>query len=99
MVDHTIIIYYVSRNFVPNLSQVLQLGHTVSANSVSLDGLVHPTVQLRPADVQLVTQSVDGIVFPPHDGHLKDPALLVGQDRQATVHLPHLPLNQLMVDG
>lgn len=52
---HTIIIHYVSRYFVPNLSQVLQLGHTVSANSVSLDGLVHPAVQLRPADVQLVT--------------------------------------------
>ena len=49
------IIYYVSRNFVPHLSQVLQLGHTVSANGVSLDGLVHPTVQFRPADVQLVT--------------------------------------------
>lgn len=49
------IIHYVSRNFVPHLSQVLQLGHTVSANGVSLDGLVHPTVQLRPADVQLVT--------------------------------------------
>ena len=30
------IIHYVSRNFVPNLSQVLQLCHTVSANSVSL---------------------------------------------------------------
>lgn len=49
------IIYYVSSNFVPNLSQDLQLGHTVSANGVSLDGLVHPAVQLRPADVQLVT--------------------------------------------
>ena len=55
VVDHTIIIHYVSRNFVPHLSQVLQLGHTVSANGVSLDGLVHPAVQLRPADVQLVT--------------------------------------------
>lgn len=53
--DHTIIIHYVMCNFVPHLSQVLQLGHTVSANSVSLDGLVHPAVQLRPADVQLVT--------------------------------------------
>ena len=49
------IIHYVSRNFVPNLSQVLQLGHTVSTNGVSLDCLVHPTVQLRPADVQLIT--------------------------------------------
>ena len=52
---YTISIHYVRRYFVPNLSQVLQLGHTVSANGVSLDGLVHPTVQLRPADVQLVT--------------------------------------------
>ena len=52
---HDIIIHYVMRYFVPNLSQVLQLCHTVSANSVSLDGLVHPTVQLRPADVQLLT--------------------------------------------
>ena len=52
---HTIIIHYVRRYFVPNLSQVLQLGHTVSANGVSLDCLVHPTVQLRPADVHLVT--------------------------------------------
>ncbi len=52
---HDISIHYVRRYFVPNLSQVLQLGHTVSANSVSLDGLVHPAVQLRPADVQLVT--------------------------------------------
>ena len=48
---HDIIIHYVMRYFVPNLSQVLQLGHTVSANGVSLDGLVHPAVQLRPADV------------------------------------------------
>lgn len=52
---HDISIHYVRRYFVPNLSQVLQLGHTVSANGVSLDGLVHPAVQLRPADVQLVT--------------------------------------------
>ena len=52
---HGISIHYVRRYFVPNLSQVLQLGHTVSANGVSLDCLVHPTVQLRPADVQLVT--------------------------------------------
>lgn len=33
---HDISIHYVRRYFVPNLSQVLQLGHTVSANSVSL---------------------------------------------------------------
>ena len=52
---HDIIIHYVMRYFVPNLSQVLQLCHTVSANSISLDCLVHPAVQLRPADVQLVT--------------------------------------------
>lgn len=52
--DHTVIIHYVMSNFVPNLSQVLQLGHAVSANGISLDGLVHPAVQLRPADVQLV---------------------------------------------
>ena len=52
---HDISIHYVRRYFVPNLSQVLQLGHPVSANSVSLDGLVHPAVQLRPADVQIVT--------------------------------------------
>lgn len=33
---HDIIIHYVMRYFVPNLSQVLQLCHTVSANSISL---------------------------------------------------------------
>ena len=52
---HTIIIHYVRHYFVPNFSQVLQLCYTVSANGVSLDCLVHPAVQLRPADVQLIT--------------------------------------------
>lgn len=33
---YDIIIHYVMRYFVPNLSQVLQLCHTVSANSISL---------------------------------------------------------------
>ena len=33
---HGIIIHYVRRYFVPNLSQVLQLCHPVSANSISL---------------------------------------------------------------
>ena len=55
---HDISIHYVRRYFVQNLSQVLQLGHAVPANGISLDGLVHSAVQLRPADVQLVTQSV-----------------------------------------
>ena len=99
MFDHTIIIHYVARYFVPNLSQVLQLGHTVSANSVSPERFIFSAVQLRFTDVQLVAQSVDGVVLSTHNSNLKDPALLVGKHRKPSLHLAHLPFNQLMVGG
>lgn len=53
--DHTISIAWISDLFVSDLSHVLQLRHAVSAYSISPERFIFSAVQLRPADVQLVT--------------------------------------------
>lgn len=48
---HDISIAWISDLFVSDLSQVLQLGHAVPANSVSPEGFIFSSVQFRSADM------------------------------------------------